>query len=195
MRATVAITRSLAAAACAAAVLSSAACVPPDAAVGDAKETEPRVEHDANRRADTKAALVGSGDIATDRLVLDALDTGGIATVYASVEGMNDTVQTAQDAVLDMVARAVDVVVVSGMAVTDETAQSWDEVLGEARQAGIPVALLNPQQPPDDDTLYAVAWKINDRATDATPIDEALMDVVRDDPHEREIMVTTNITQ
>ncbi|OZG67447.1 hypothetical protein [Bifidobacterium eulemuris] len=195
MRAIAAIRRILGTSACVAAALSLAACVPPNAAVGDAKEIQPRVEHDANRRADTKAGLVGSGDIATDRLVLDALDTGGIATAYASVESVNDTTQTAQSAVLDMVARAVDVVVVSGLAVTDETAQSWDEVLGQAREAGIPVALLNPQQPPADETLYAVSWKVNDRAADATPIDEALMTIVRDDPHERELMVTTNLEQ
>ena len=185
--------RGLAAVACASVMLSLAGCVPPSAAVGDAKEVEPNVEHDAMRRADTTLGLISGGNLDTDRLVLDALDKGGIATSYASVEGVRDPVSTAQNAVRDMVDRAVDAMIIADINITDDNAQSWDDALDEAREAGVAVALLNPQQPPEDEKLYAAALKLNDRAMDATPIDDAMMTIVRDDPHERELMVTTNV--
>lgn len=51
--------------------------------------------------------------------------------------------------------------------------------------------LINPIRTPADTRLFAAALTINDRATDAMPIDKATMLVVNDRPHARNMMVTT----
>ena len=51
---------------------------------------------------------------------------------------------------------------------------------------------LNPVGELPDDTLYAAALTVNDRAMDATPIDDAVMTVIDDLPHEKTMMVSTS---
>ena len=60
-----------------------------------------------------------------------------------------------------------------------------------AREAGIAVALLNPVHVPKDGKLYAAVLTINDRMADAVPIADAVMTIGNNDPHERDMVVTT----
>jgi hypothetical protein len=66
-----------------------------------------------------------------------------------------------------------------------------DAALQGAREAGIAVALLNPVQAPKDGKLYAAVLTINDRMADAVPIADAVMTIGNNDPHERDMVVTT----
>lgn len=105
---------------------------------------------------------------------------------------VSDTAATAaQQAVDDFVARTVKIIVISGINVTDGNRQGWDRALTNAREAGIPVALLNPTAVPGDDLLYAATLTVNDRATDATPLTDAVLAILRDEPHDRAIIVST----
>lgn len=176
---------------CMAAVLALAGCTPNGKAVGDTQEEEPEVAYDGLDRGDATLALVGSTTAAADTLVADALQNSGLNTAYVSVQGNDDAAATRQDGVRDMVARAVDLILVSDLDTKGEGNEGWDAALLDARRAGIPVALVNPLDPPDDDTLYAAIFVINDRAADAAPIDDAAMRVVDDRPHDKTMMVTT----
>ena len=87
--------------------------------------------------------------------------------------------------------RKADIIIVSGINVTDDTRDAWNEALETARKAGIPVALLNPVSVPDDDVLYAATLTVNDRMSDAVPLADAVVTLINNDVHEREIFVTT----
>lgn len=177
---------------CVAALLTLVAgCTPPGQAVGDTRETDPEVAYDGVDRVDATIALVGSPAATADTLVLDALDRAGLPAVYVSVRDVTDATKAAQDGVSDMVARVANAVIVSDMDASGTAADSWNETLNGAREAGIPIILLNPVAAPADDTLYAAVFTINDRATDATPIDEAVMQVVDDHAHPKQVTVTT----
>lgn len=94
-----------------------------------------------------------------------------------------------------MAERQVAIIVVSRLDIADDTADGWDEALDDARGAGIPVALLNPLSDLPDDTLYAAALTINDRAADAVPIDDAVMTIIDDLPHDKDMMVGTLVDE
>ena len=74
---------------------------------------------------------------------------------------------------------------------TDGEEGAWSQTLGKARESGIPVVLLNPEGEPHDPLLYAAVFRINDRMMDAVPLAKAADTVIRDEPHDREMMVTT----
>lgn len=191
----------------AAAMTLLAGCVPPGKAVGDTQERDPKVAVDGMDRPDASFGMIGSpNNPAADKLVLDALEASDIHVAYVPVQGVKDQAAAAQDGVRDMVERVVDAIIISDLDVNGGTesgtsadttessvdiADGWDDALRLAREAGVPVVLLNPTNPPTDDLLWAAAFRINDRAADATPIDDALMLVADDRPHEREITVTT----
>ncbi|PWG63785.1 hypothetical protein [Bifidobacterium callitrichidarum] len=120
--------------------------------------------------------------------------TGGTAAESDSEPSVtvDSAAVTAQQAVDDFVARAVKLVVISGINVTDANSQGWDEALTNARNAGIPVALLNPVALPENDLLYAATLAVNDRDAEATPISDVALTIIRDEPHDRTIAVTTN---
>lgn len=98
--------------------------------------------------------------------------------------------EAGQRAVRDLVSRQVAVIVISGLDVSRD-ADGWNDALNSVRTAGIPVILLNPVHEPGDARLYAASFTVNDRATDAMPIDKATMLVVDDRAHERNLMVST----
>ena len=172
-------------------MLSLVACAPVGRAVGDTQDATSEVAHDSTHTTDITVGVVGSADATTDGAVMDALADAEMNTYYASLDGSKDAVSTAQQAVDDFVERAVKIVVISGIDVTDDNQESWDAVLDNARQAGIPVALLNPVAPPEHTWYYAASLTVNDRAADAVPISTAVMTIQRDEPHERTIVVTT----
>ncbi|KAA8816729.1 sugar ABC transporter substrate-binding protein [Bifidobacterium rousetti] len=182
--------RASAALACAAACLALTACTPAGKAVGDTQTTQPEVAHVGIQRNEARIALIGSPTAAADKPVLDAMGDTDIQTIYVSSKKSKDPDAARRQGVEDMVDRVVNLIVVSDLDVSAD-ASGWDAALGSAREAGIPVALLNPVHAPDDATLYAATLVLNDRAADATKIDDAMMTILNDEPHEREIVVTT----
>ncbi|WP_258175507.1 hypothetical protein [Bifidobacterium callitrichos] len=182
--------RVAAALACAAACLALTACTPAGKAVGDTQAKQPEVAHVGIQRNEARIALVGSPTAAADEPVLDAMGDVDIQTVYVSSKDAKDPDAVMRQGVRDMVDRVVNLIVVSDLDTTAEPS-GWDDALRAAREAGIPVALLNPKHAPDDATLYAAAFVLNDRAADAVRIDDAMMTVLNDEPHERQIVVTT----
>jgi len=92
--------------------------------------------------------------------------------------------------VSDAVSRHPKVIVISGLTFHDDESQ-WNTALANARNAGIPVVLLNPADVPGDTKLFAATFVVNDRMMDAQPMGEALRSVIFDHPHEREIVVST----
>lgn len=199
---------------CTALVLSLAACTPVNRAVGDTQDNPPAVAHDSIHTSDAEVGFVGSADTAADKLAIDAMADDGISVYYASLDSdasdatgtaASDTAAdsgaagtdtadsdiTARQAVADYVARAVDIIIVSGIAVTDANRDAWDQTLGNAKEAGIAIALLNPVSVPDNELLYAATLTVNDRDANAERIGDAVLAVIRDEPHERSIAVTT----
>lgn len=88
---------------------------------------------------------------------------------------------TARQAVEDMAQRMVSIIVISGIDVSGVNHDGWYDTLTTARQAGIPVALLNPIATPTDSTLFAATLTINDRMTDATPLADAVAGIANND--------------
>lgn len=192
---------------CAAAVLSLTACTPVGHAVGDTQDEATSLTHDSIHISDMSIGLVGSNDSAADKLAIDALADADISVFYASLDSTESGQQqdspsaqdaqtrmseaTAQQAVDDFVTRAVDLVVISGINVTDSNREAWHETLTNAREAGIPVALLNPQSVPKDDLLYAATLTVNDQDANAVAINNAVVSIIRDEPHNKSIVVST----
>ncbi|PJM79689.1 hypothetical protein [Bifidobacterium scaligerum] len=187
---------------CTAAVLSLTACTPVGKAVGDTQEHKPAVAHDLVHPTDVTVGFVGSTDTDVDRMAIDAIADDGLEVAYAALDAEatasdNDAASadaestaTAQNAVNDFTDRAVKLVIISGMNVTTANQQSWQDTLASPRNAGIPVILLNPVSTPNDELLYAATFVINDRDASATPLADAIMTIIRDDPHGRTIAVT-----
>ena len=97
-------------------------------------------------------------------------------------------------------ARAVKIVIISGIDVTDANRESWNQTLTNAREAGIPVALIDPKHAPEDELLYAAILHLNTSSADSgdtvdtkpMTITDAVLTITRDEPHEREIKVTVS---
>ena len=168
-----------------------AGCTPNNAAVGDTQSAGDAVAHSMKDRNSLDVAMIGSQDEQTDRLTLDAMEAGGLRPVYLPVAGTVDMQDTARQAVEDMAQRMVSIIVISGIDVSGVNHDGWYDTLTTARQAGIPVALLNPIATPTDSTLFAATLTINDRMTDATPLADTVAGIANNDPHDRTILVTT----
>ena len=136
-------------------------------------------------------AMIGSDDVTADSMAMGAMEAGKLKPVYITVSGTVDAQSTAQQGVRDMVQRKADLIIVAGIDVNEVNAENWNDALETARKAGVPVALLNPIAVPDDNKLYAATMTINDRMADATPLDDAVVAVANNDPHDREMLVTT----
>lgn len=169
-------------------------CVPNGSAVGDSQKSDTTVSHSEEDRASVTVVLIGSSDTDADSMAMNAMESGKLKPIYITVSGTDDEQRTAQQGVCDMSQRRADIIIVSGINVTDDTCDAWDEALETARNAGIPVALLNPVNVPDDDVLYAATLTVNDRMTDAVPLADAVVTLINNDAHEREMFVTT-VTQ
>ena len=155
--------------ACGAVVLSLVACTPTGRAVGDTQDSMPSIAHDSTHKTDITVGFVGSTDTAADKKAA-----------------------TAQQGVTDFVDRAVKIVIISGIDVTDANRDSWNQALTNAREAGIPVALLNPKHAPEDELLYAAILNTDDAASaKSVSIADAVITITRDEPHDRTIAVAT----
>lgn len=166
-------------------------CVPSNAAVGDTQSPGTAVAHSMEDRDSLSIAMIGSDDVTADSMAMDAMKAGKLKPVYITVSGTVDAQSTAQQGVRDMAQRKADLIVIAGIDVDKTNAENWNDALGTARKAGVPVALLDPIAVPEDNRLYAATMTINDRITDATPLDDAVVAVANNDPHDREMLVTT----
>lgn len=166
-------------------------CVPSNAAVGDTQSSDTAVAHSMEDRDSLSIAMIGSDDVTADSMAMGAMEAGKLKPVYITVSGTVDAQSTAQQGVRDMVQRKADLIIVAGIDVNEANAENWNDALGTARKAGVPVAFLNPIAVPEDNKLYAATMTINDRMADATPLDDAVMAVANNDPHDREMLVTT----
>ena len=189
-------TKRLAAIACAVAALAlMAGCTPKGAAVGDTQNNETyEHNHNENTGARLDVAVIGSPHGGADELVMRSLATKEFKASYTGVQQYSADPQRAADfarkAVRDAVSRHPKVIVISGLTFHDDESQ-WNTALANARNAGIPVVLLNPADVPGDTKLFAATFVVNDRMMDAQPMGEALRSVIFDHPHEREIVVST----
>lgn len=184
--------------ACGAVVLSLVACTPTGRAVGDTQDSMPSVAHDSTHKTDITVGFVGSTDTAADKKAIDALADDTLNVYYASLDTSGDSetadkiAATAQQGVTDFVDRAVKIVIISGIDVTDANRDSWNQALTNAREAGIPVALLNPKHAPEDELLYAAILDTDDAASaKSVSIADAVITITRDEPHDRTIAVAT----
>lgn len=166
-------------------------CVPSNAAVGDTQSPDTAVAHSMKDRDSLSIAMIGSDDVTADSMAMDAMESGKLKPVYITVSGTVDAQSTAQQGVRDMAQRKADLIIIAGIDVDEANAENWNDALETARKAGVPVVLLNPIAVPKDNKLYAVTMTINDRMTDATPLDDAVVAVANNDPHDREMLVTT----
>lgn len=184
--------------ACGAVVLSLVACTPTGRAVGDTQDSMPSIAHDSTHKTDITVGFVGSTDTAADKKAIDALADDTLNVYYASLDTSGDSetadkiAATAQQGVTDFVDRAVKIVIISGIDVTDANRDSWNQALTNAREAGIPVALLNPKHAPEDELLYAAILDTDDAASaKSVSIADAVITITRDEPHDRTIAVAT----
>ena len=166
-------------------------CVPSNAAVGDTQSPGTAVAHSMEDRDSLSIAMIGSDDVTADSMAMDAMKAGKLKPVYITVSGTVDAQSTAQQGVRDMAQRKADLIIVAGIDVDEVNAENWNDALETARKAGVPVALLDPIAVPEDNKLYAATMTINDRMTEATPLDDAVVAVANNDPHDREMLVTT----
>lgn len=166
-------------------------CVPSNAAVGDTQSPGTAVAHSMEDRDSLSIAMIGSDDVTADSMAMDAMKAGKLKPVYITVSGTVDAQSTAQQGVRDMAQRKADLIVIAGIDVDKTNAENWNDALETARKAGVPVALLDPIAVPEDNRLYAATMTINDRMTDATPLDDAVVAVANNDPHDREMLVAT----
>lgn len=166
-------------------------CVPSNAAVGDTQSLGTAVAHSMEDRDSLSIAMIGSDDVTADSMAMDAMKAGKLKPVYITVSGTVDAQSTAQQGVRDMAQRKADLIVIAGIDVDKTNAENWTDALETARKAGVPVALLDPIAVPEDNKLYAATMTINDRMSDATPLDDAVVAVANNDPHDREMLVTT----
>lgn len=166
-------------------------CVPSNAAVGDTQSPDTAVAHSMKDRDSLSIAMIGSDDVTADSMAMDAMESGKLKPVYITVSGTVDAQSTAQQGVRDMAQRKADLIIIAGIDVDEANAENWNDALETARKAGVPVVLLNPIAVPKDNKLYAATMTINDRMTDATTLDDAVVAVANNDPHDREMLVTT----
>ncbi len=166
-------------------------CVPSNAAVGDTQSPGTAVAHSMEDRDSLSIAMIGSDDVTADSMAMGAMEAGKLKPVYITVSGTVDAQSTAQQGVRDMAQRKADLIVIAGIDVDKTNAENWNDALETARKAGVPVALLDPIAVPEDNKLYAATMTINDRMSDATPLDDAVVAVANNDPHDREMLVTT----
>ncbi|WP_165776770.1 substrate-binding domain-containing protein [Bifidobacterium simiarum] len=173
-------------------IMPLAGCVPQGRAVGDTQDSADAVAHDGVDRHDLYVGVVGGskpGDDDVNRRLVEAMDQGDLNPVFLASNG---DAGGQQKAVADLLERNVKVIVIVA-----DRATGWEEALGEARQAGIPVVLADSTITPDDQTLYAARFHLltdglagnasgnaADKAEGETYyIADALANIVDDVPH------------
>ena len=174
----------------AAAVMSLTSCVPQGKAVGDTQESDTEIAHEGVPRQPIVVGVHGG----LDSDVLNAFNKAGLKAPYVSTSMVDDPDAAAQHGVRSMGTRKVSVILIDGIAVNEKNAEDWDAALQSARKAGVPVILLDPVAPPDDDTLFAVTFTLAGRGDGVTALDDAVVTLVDAKPHPRTMNVTPNLS-
>lgn len=174
-------------------VATLAGCTPRGVAVGNSHDSSSNVAHDSVDRQDIVIGVVGAlgNPPVADTTVLNDLAKAKLDARFASTTDNADATQAAQQAVRDWASQRVSVILINALDVTDATASSWHDALSEARNAGIPVALLDPSNPPQDTTLYAAVLRMGtkpayndaDVSSSTVGLDAALSAIINDNPH------------
>ncbi|PJM72603.1 hypothetical protein CS006_08485 [Bifidobacterium primatium] len=169
-------------------LLPLAGCMPQDRAVGDTHETPEAIAHDGVDRNDVGVGVVGSAkpvNADRDSDMVRALRQEGMQPMYAAANG---DAGSQQKGVEGFVRRNVKIIVLCA-----DSPTGWDEALGKARRAGIPVVLMESSIRPDNRTLYAARFHVVEQGTTpkggADGIGDALMDIIDDKPHAKDMNV------
>ncbi len=152
---------------------SLSACTPKNQAVGDTGRSDDIV-HDGIDVEDIKLFIVGSRQAALDSKLLHLCEKFGLRASYASIADVKNANFASQEAVKDASNQPVSMILINNINVdgvdrVDSSAKSnaggahvdlkarkaWVDALKYARSAGIPVALVNPKNPPKDCSLFA----------------------------------------
>lgn len=142
------------------------------------------IAHDGKDRSDVTVGVVGTVDQSRNAIVpalLSAIDDARLHAVYAASNGDAGGQQRIVD---DYVERNVDVVVLFV-----DRSTGWDDALGRARDAGVPVVLADGSIEPDDTSLYSASLKLVEDDAGDGDIGGILMDVVDGRPHDRVAVV------
>ncbi|WEV72910.1 hypothetical protein [Bifidobacterium sp. ESL0790] len=209
-------------------------CTPTNSAVGDTRNQSTNVTHDSIDRTDLLMGVVAAGDATLDQQVIESFSSSGVKAVYMPAGQAEAPVQTAQESFTSLTHRKVSAIIVDGMnadeqALTQPNGQGgtstdskkaskfagafgWSKPLQEAREAGIPVILIDPVRAPKNSKLYAVILNVNDDADNGAkddsvtahtdgdpssntvrPFEEAVALVVNDNPHPKTMTVTLKV--
>lgn len=174
---------------CAIVCLSS--CAPRGRAVGDTQDTQATISHDYIDRSDYGVALVGSG---TDDDLVQKFRAGAENSSLSVFYAQAATGEQQRKAVEDFAKRKVTFIVVHPDDTSDaSTSEAWEKSLGVARDAGIPVILLDGRIDPDNQLLYAADFIPTDSDEDIEnnvySLYHALAAVINADAHEKQMYV------
>lgn len=152
---------------------SLSACTPQGHAVGDSGHLDDIV-HDGIDVEDIKLFVVGSRQAALDSKLLHMCEKSGLHASYTSIADVKNANFASQEAIMDASNQPVSIILINninvdrldrvdysvksnagGAHVDLKARKAWTNALEYARSAGIPVVLVNPQNPPKDRTLYA----------------------------------------
>ncbi len=171
-----------------------ASCAPGNAAVGDTEGTGTAIHHDSVDRGDIMIGVVGSLDSSADRTVMTAFADERLKAFYAGADRTTNSperyARSASNDIAAMVDRAVKAIVINRLTMTKATRGIWQQALLSARNAGIPVVLIDARQLPDDARLYAATLTIDDASRHATRLDTIMQQVINDRPHARAVTVS-----
>ncbi|WEV76408.1 hypothetical protein [Bifidobacterium sp. ESL0800] len=173
------------------AVPALASCAPKNAAVGDTATAAGHINHDSVDKSDILIGVVTTGDEELDRTVLQTLQKADIKAVYAPMPDRSTTLNPVQS-FKDMTRRPVTAFVVDSLDMQGNQRNSWTEALQVARDAGIPVILVNSANPPKDAKTYAEILRIvpTGQGNGTVPFDQAVQSAINDNPHPKTISVT-----
>ncbi|KFI45511.1 hypothetical protein GA0061078_0138 [Bifidobacterium bohemicum] len=212
-----------------------AGCAPPDAAVGDTSTAGTNVTHDSVDDSDMLIGVLSVGDGDADRRLIGTFAAAGIKAVYAPAPESAMPSSVAGDSVKGFVSRPVKAIVIAALdssvpnggvahgpnELSEGTAQggavagsaghktddpAWTAALQSARNAGIPVILVDPVRAPSDARLYAeilttsVSWSNHGEggrlgstsSSKPMTLKRAVALAVDDNPHPKRIDVTLN---
>ena len=149
------------------------ACTPQNHAVGDSGYANDIV-HDGIDVEDINLLIVGSKSASLDSKLLHICEKSGLRASYSSISDVKNVNFAATHAIKDASNRPVSMILINGINVDAmdgvdsgvksnaggahvdlKSRRAWIDALKYARSAGIPVALVNPVNPPKDATLYA----------------------------------------
>lgn len=167
-------------------------------AVGNTSDKDTAIAHDSVDKSDILIGFIGSSDAnqaSAETSILQVCERSGLRASYVSTSAVNDPLTAATQGVEDFVARAATVIVINTIDVSDTgkgsaATDAWNQSLEDARKAGIAVILLDPQHRPDDTSLYAAVFTVDDDDTNAISLDTAINLIVNDNPHEDAMTVT-----